>query len=75
MNITAKYWSKPLHERIPLNFSEKTDIRLINIIIVLDYRGDVIIAGYVFKVLSEKPPEVELTYVTRADLKGTFIFK
>lgn len=38
--------------------------------ITLDFRGDVIIAGYVFKVISENPPEVELTYVTRADLKG-----
>eukprot|EP00111_Clytia_hemisphaerica_P001584 TCONS_00004518-protein len=34
-------------------------------------RGEVIIAGYVFKVLSEDPPEVEITYVTRADLKGS----
>lgn len=36
------------------------------------FRGDVIIAGYVFKVITENPPEVELTYVTRADLKGIY---
>ena len=36
-------------------------------------RGDVIIAGYVFKSISTDPPEVELTYVTRADLKGKII--
>jgi hypothetical protein len=34
------------------------------------FRGEIIIAGYVFNLQSTDPPVVELTYVTRADLKG-----